>query len=87
MSDVICLVVDVRHPFFHFPISLYDYITNTLKKPLVLVLNKVDLVPVSTVVAWIDFFKARFPNIAAFVPFSVKFGGDLNKSKKYIFFI
>jgi hypothetical protein len=35
------VVADSRHPMFHLPPSLYRYITDVLKKPLVLILNKV----------------------------------------------
>ena len=41
MSDILLLLSDARHPLFHFPPSLYNYITIELKKPMVLVLNKV----------------------------------------------
>jgi hypothetical protein len=40
-SDVLLVVADVRHPLFHFPPSLYGYVTRLLRKPMVLVLNKV----------------------------------------------
>ncbi len=41
MSDVLLLLVDARHPFFHFPVSLYRHIVDDFKKPVVLVMNKV----------------------------------------------
>lgn len=41
MSDILLLLADVRHPLFHFPPSLYHHVVNELKKPMVLVLNKV----------------------------------------------
>ncbi len=40
-SDIILLIMDARYPLFHFPPALYHYITQDLKKPLLLVLNKV----------------------------------------------
>ena len=40
-SDVLLVLADVRHPLFHFPPSLYTYVTSVLRKPMVLVLNKV----------------------------------------------
>jgi ribosome biogenesis GTPase A len=41
ISDVLLLIVDVRYAPLHFPPPLYDFIVNTLGKPLVLVFNKV----------------------------------------------
>jgi len=41
----------------HFSPALYDYVTSELWKPLILVLNKIDLVPVSAVAAWTAYFK------------------------------
>ena len=44
MSDILVLVADIRHPLFHFPPSLYKYVTEYHKKPLILLLNKVIIV-------------------------------------------
>jgi hypothetical protein len=43
MSDVLLLLADIRHPFFHFPVALYRAVVLEARKPLVLVLNKIDL--------------------------------------------
>ena len=45
MSDVMLIIADARYPTFHFPPSLYRYLKDNLHIPLVLVLNKIDLVP------------------------------------------
>ncbi|KAJ2757368.1 hypothetical protein H4R27_003781 [Coemansia aciculifera] len=63
ISDVLLMVVDVRHPVLHFPPSLYRYITETTGKPLVVVLNKTDLVADATVRAWKSYFKQQFPSV------------------------
>ncbi|KAJ2574151.1 hypothetical protein GGH19_004035 [Coemansia sp. RSA 1807] len=63
ISDILLLIVDVRHPVLHFPPSLYRYITETTGKPLVVVLNKTDLVAENTVQAWMHYFKQRFPAV------------------------
>ncbi|KAJ2342185.1 hypothetical protein GGH92_005488, partial [Coemansia sp. RSA 2673] len=63
ISDVLLMVVDVRHPVLHFPPSLYRYITETTGKPLVVVLNKTDLVADVTVRAWKLYFKQQFPSV------------------------
>ncbi|KAJ2616900.1 hypothetical protein H4S08_000572 [Coemansia sp. RSA 1365] len=64
ISDILLLVVDIRHPVLHFPPSLYRYITETTGKPLVVVLNKTDLVAADTVHAWMHYFKSKFPSVA-----------------------
>jgi ribosome biogenesis GTPase A len=40
---------------------LYTYVTETLQKDMILVLNKVDLAPAPLVLAWKHFFKLRYP--------------------------
>lgn len=54
-----------------FPPSLYDHVTKTLNKDMILVLNKVDLAPAPLVTAWIDYFKNKYPelNILIFTSF------------------
>ncbi|KAJ2794914.1 hypothetical protein H4R20_006064 [Coemansia guatemalensis] len=64
ISDILLLVVDIRHPVLHFPPSLYRYITETTGKPLVVVLNKTDLVAPDTVHAWMHYFQSKFPSVA-----------------------
>ena len=68
-SDILLVVVDSRQPLLNFPPSLYHYITQTLRKPMVIVLNKIDLLPAQTVNDWIDFFHKRFPKLFV-VPFT-----------------
>ncbi|KAI9596719.1 P-loop containing nucleoside triphosphate hydrolase protein [Syncephalis fuscata] len=63
LSDVLLFVVDVRHPILHFPPALYQYVALELHKPLVLALNKTDLVSAETVVAWKIYLEERFPGI------------------------
>ncbi|KAJ2309076.1 hypothetical protein IWW54_003928 [Coemansia sp. RSA 2705] len=63
ISDILLLIVDIRHPVLHFPPSLYRYVTETTGKPLVVVLNKTDLVAENTVRAWTHCFKSRFPEV------------------------
>lgn len=41
MSDIILVVMDIRHPLLHFPRALYDYVTRDLKRKIVGVFNKV----------------------------------------------
>ena len=68
-ADVVALVADARNPLWHVPASLYEHVTGTLGKPLVLVLNKADLVPPAALGAWVAWLSARFPR-AKVVTFS-----------------
>jgi ribosome biogenesis GTPase A len=63
VSDVLLILADIRHPMFHFPPALYNYVVRDLKKPLILVLTKVDLVPTENVVKWTQYFTDSFPGL------------------------
>ncbi|CAL8235563.1 unnamed protein product [Boreogadus saida] len=63
MSDVILLIVDIRHPVLQFPPTLYSYITEELRKQVVLVLNKADLCPPPLVIAWKHYLASQFPHL------------------------
>ncbi|KAL1117305.1 hypothetical protein AAG570_004631, partial [Ranatra chinensis] len=63
MSDIVTVIVDVRFALLMFPPLLHDYIVNKLGKDVVLVLNKVDLVPAPLVVAWRHFLKEKYPDL------------------------
>ena len=63
MSDILLFIVDVRFASLMFPPSMYTYITKTLKKSLILVFNKIDLVASSLVVAWMSYFRQHYPDI------------------------
>lgn len=78
MSEVITIVVDIRHPLFHFPPSLYNYIVNDMKKIVIIVLNKVDLVPASLVLAWQHYLKSQYPEVHL-IPFA-SYAGMKSKS-------
>ncbi|EFA86018.1 guanine nucleotide binding protein 1 [Heterostelium album PN500] len=62
-SDLILLITDARYPLFHFPPALYHYITQDLKKPMVLVLNKIDLVDSRIIEAWKQYFFKKYPHL------------------------
>uniref|UniRef100_A0A3P9HMM2 Guanine nucleotide-binding protein-like 1 n=1 Tax=Oryzias latipes TaxID=8090 RepID=A0A3P9HMM2_ORYLA len=63
MSDIILLIVDIRHPVLQFPPDLYHYFTKELQKHVILVLNKVDLCPPPLVIAWKHYMASQFPNL------------------------
>jgi ribosome biogenesis GTPase A len=68
-SDVLVVLADVRHPQFNLPPALHAHITQTLRKPLLVVLTKTDLVPACAVRAWLEWLQARYPGLPV-VPFS-----------------
>lgn len=46
-----------------FPPSLFEYVTKDLSKHMILVLNKIDLVPSHVVLAWKCYFEEKYKNI------------------------
>lgn len=46
-----------------FPPTFYEYVVNTLKKEIILVLNKIDLSTSDLVVAWKAYFMEKYPKI------------------------
>lgn len=63
MSDVIAMVTDVRHPVLHFSPALYNFAAGKSGKSIILILNKIDLVPAPVVVAWKRYFENKFPKL------------------------
>ena len=63
ISDTLLVLADIRHPIFHFPPSLYHYVTKVLGKPMVLILNKTDLVPSEIVDEWVAYFRTTYPRL------------------------
>lgn len=77
-SDILLVIVDARMPLLNFPPSLYRFITGTLRKPLVMVLNKIDLIPSGIVHEWLRFFASKYPSMHV-VPFT-SFPGERQES-------
>ncbi|XP_042896759.1 guanine nucleotide-binding protein-like 1 [Parasteatoda tepidariorum] len=71
-SDIVLQVADIRYPVYHFSPALYDYVIKDLKKSMILVLNKIDLVPAPLVLAWQEYFKKHFPalNVMCFASYA-----------------
>ncbi|XP_018331903.1 guanine nucleotide-binding protein-like 1 isoform X2 [Agrilus planipennis] len=63
MSDIVLVIVDIRFAALMFPPSLYDYVSNTLHKDIIVVLNKIDLAPAPLVAAWKYYFTEKFPHL------------------------
>ncbi len=64
MSDVLLLVVDARFPTAMFPLSLYRSVVVDSRRDMVLVLNKVDLIPAALALAWKDKLEKSFPGLS-----------------------
>ena len=62
-SDVLLCIVDIRFPLINFPPPLYHYVTQVSHKPLVLLLNKIDLVPRRIVDEWRAYFQHLYPDM------------------------
>ncbi|RHY33107.1 hypothetical protein DYB32_001855, partial [Aphanomyces invadans] len=87
-STHIVIVADIRNPLLHIPPSVYDYVTDRIKKPLVIVLNKIDLIPWDLALAWRAFLTKRFPQ-ATLLYFSsrsnsIQHQADLNGRRKVL---
>ncbi|RLU14720.1 hypothetical protein DMN91_012607 [Ooceraea biroi] len=63
MSDIVLIIVDIRYPVMTFPPYLYNYVTTELQKDMILVLNKIDLVPPALVLAWKHYFCKQYPKL------------------------
>ncbi|CAH4033027.1 unnamed protein product [Pieris brassicae] len=63
MCDILLLIVDVRFAGMMFPPSLYEFVVKEEKKDMILVLNKIDLVPPVVVAAWKRFLTAAYPGL------------------------
>jgi len=68
--DVAVMVVDARHPLLHLPPALVYHVACTLKKPLLVVLNKLDTVPAQDAVQWAECLRNGLPGIAGVTGYS-----------------
>ncbi|WIA13963.1 hypothetical protein OEZ85_002531 [Tetradesmus obliquus] len=73
MSDLVLMIVDARNPLLHFSHTLYRHITQHHGLPLVLLLNKCDLVPAAAAAAWKAWLQQQLPGVAV-VPVSAAAG-------------
>eukprot|EP00754_Rhynchopus_humris_P020125 Rhum_TRINITY_DN14679_c28_g1::Rhum_TRINITY_DN14679_c28_g1_i1::g.110446::m.110446 len=62
-ADVVAMIADARHPLYHLPPSLIRYCTEVVKKPVMIILNKIDLIPETTLQKWTDDLKRWYPGI------------------------
>jgi len=62
--------VDARHPLLHLPPALVHHVMRTLKKPLVVVLNKLDAVQPEVAERWAEVLQLAVPGVCGVVGYS-----------------
>lgn len=84
LSDVVLVIADARFPTLMFPPSLFEYVTKELNKSVIILLNKIDLVESSAVLAWKKYFEQKYKSISVVLftscPSYNLRGGNVNKS-------
>lgn len=90
MSDILLIVVDARYPSLMFPPDLFDYLQNKLKKNVILILNKVDLISSESALAWKNYFTEKYHGIhviyfASYTRQPEQHGKYYRKRKKNLF--
>lgn len=63
LSDILVVIVDSRFPSLMFPPSIYEYVKKELKKNVIILMNKIDLVESEVVLAWKKHFEEKYPEI------------------------
>lgn len=63
LSDVLLMLVDVRHPLVHFSPALYHHVTHRMHKHVIVVLTKCDLVSTAHVDKWRKYFAHHVPDL------------------------
>lgn len=81
LSDIILLIVDIRYAVIQFPPFLFDYVTRVLKKHLILVINKIDLVEPHLILAWKHYFEEKYP--AIHIVLFTSYSGHSTKSDRH----
>ena len=46
-----------------FPPSLYNFVTNELKRDVIIFFNKIDLFPAPVIASWKNYFQTQFPSL------------------------
>lgn len=84
LSDVVLVIADARFPTLMFPPFMFEYVKKHLNKNVILLLNKIDLVEPSVVLAWKKYFEEKYNsiNVVLFTscPSYNLRGGNVNKS-------
>mmetsp|Transcript_41817 Transcript_41817/g.91245 ORF Transcript_41817/g.91245 Transcript_41817/m.91245 type:complete len:569 (+) Transcript_41817:39-1745(+) len=70
--DVAVVVCDARHPLLHLPPALAYHVYRTLRKPLVVVLNKLDAIDPADAMKWAECLQAGIPGVSAVVGYCSK---------------
>eukprot|EP00474_Spongospora_subterranea_P005212 CRZ05670.1 hypothetical protein [Spongospora subterranea] len=84
-SHIILLITDARYPLFFLHHGLCRYILNKHRLPIIIVLNKADLVPEQHIDSWKSFFSLNFPqfHVCISVAIITSHADDLNRLSQY----
>lgn len=84
LSDVVLVIADARFPTLMFPPAIFEYVTKELNKNVIILLNKIDLVETSAVLAWKKYFENKYKGIDVVLftscPNYNLRGGNVNKT-------
>jgi ribosome biogenesis GTPase A len=88
ISDVIIIVLDVRFPILHYPLSLHNYLVKKLRLPFVIALMKCDLVDQALTDTWKNVIRGYFGDEAniceiSIYPLSINGGSAPIGRKRY----
>jgi len=75
---ILLQIIDSRYPLFHFSIGFHHYVTQELKKPMIIVLTKADLNYKDAIEGWKKYFKERFNITAIPVSSFTQFDDDIS---------
>ncbi|ODV97586.1 hypothetical protein PACTADRAFT_140096 [Pachysolen tannophilus NRRL Y-2460] len=78
-SDVVLYVLDARDPESTRSKKVEETILQNHSKRLILILNKVDLVPENVLKQWLDFYQSSFPTIPLKSSFTASNSSSFNK--------
>jgi hypothetical protein len=73
-----------RNPLLHFPEALYRHATHDLGLPVLLLLNKCDLIPDKAAAAWKEWLEARHPGLAVLTVSAAKGGGAARTQREVL---
>jgi ribosome biogenesis GTPase A len=82
LSDVLLMLVDVRHPLVHFSPALYHHVTHRLHKHVIVVLTKCDLVTAEHVDKWRNYFARHVPDLRVVAFSSYRTDPVIDEEKK-----
>jgi len=68
-SDIILILADARYPQYTIPLGLINYLQMMIKKPCIIILTKIDLVPNDYITSWLEWYHRHYPSLKL-IPYS-----------------